>query len=364
MRHPDRCFLFIENSFSTELLIRIGISTMRCLKDIVFFCRNNKEILRGDKELKLLKVTGIIFIILLIPIFVAVLMHIDVFSRALGDANGWLGYWGGYLGALIGAATVYIVTTMQLRTQRKLHEQNLKEQFDLHNSNLVHQRKLQMESIKISADINDLRERDLIIANLRINKLDTIIQELIIVNKLNSDRFNILNTYNQYNHIRKKLNIQIKKERERRDLIKFLRSIKEIRLSTQYLLIPKTKVNRKMYKKIDWDKVVVRRNKYSANCDDLLDKETEKRNEIRVSSAKIKSEGLIVKIDDELDSFRGFQTNVLNLFQTSIISDTLSERSFKTLLETHEKRFLVENNKVINLCADKLTGEIKAFKKN
>lgn len=309
-------------------------------------------------------IAGILFFVLIIPIIIALLMHKDVFSGALGDANGWLGYWGGYLGALIGALTVYIVTRMQLETQRKLHEKNFQEQLDLHNSNLEHQRALQMESINVSADINDLRERDLIISNLRINKLDTIIQELINLNKLNSDRFYILSTYNQYNHLRKKLNIKINKERERRNLIMYLRNIKEIRLSKQYILVPKTKLKRKKYKKTDWEKVFLRRNEYSAKCDDLLDKETEKRNEIRVSSAKIKSEGLIVKLDDELNSFRVYQINLLKIFQDSIISNTLPETSFKNLLETHEKKFLVEINKVIHLFADKLTGELESFKKN
>lgn len=127
-------------------------------------------------------VYGFLIPALLIPVFLSWFMHFDVFSEALGDANGWLGYWGGYLGALMGAITVFIATSLQLKSQEKLHKETLNGQ---------------MESIKIT----DRQQRELAIANLRINKIDSVVQELIHLNILNFERFNILTTYNYYNDL-------------------------------------------------------------------------------------------------------------------------------------------------------------------
>ncbi|MDH2363779.1 hypothetical protein [Priestia megaterium] len=143
--------------------------------------------------------------VLLIPIAIAFFMHFKVFSHALGDANGWLGYWGGYLGVLIGAATVYILTHKQLKTQEKLHKGALTSQLKLHKENLEHQKNLQMDSIKVSADMNDQRQRDLIIANLRIEKIDKLVVEIINVSGMISERFNILRDYIRIYDIREKL---------------------------------------------------------------------------------------------------------------------------------------------------------------
>ncbi|SFH40741.1 hypothetical protein SAMN04487776_11331 [Priestia megaterium] len=93
-----------------------------------------------------------LIIAIITPIAIAFFMHEDIFSRALGDANGWLGYWGGYLGALIGAATVYIATRQQLETQKKLHMESLEKQTELHRDNLIQQKELQLESIRIGAE--------------------------------------------------------------------------------------------------------------------------------------------------------------------------------------------------------------------
>ncbi|MGE6376599.1 hypothetical protein [Peribacillus muralis] len=322
--------------------------------------------------MKFLKVIGIILIILLIPIFITILMHIDIFSGALGDANGWLGYWGGYLGALIGAATVYIVTTMQLQTQRKLHEENLKaqirlneesikEQLRLHNSNIEQQRELQSKSIKI----NDSRERELIIANLRLNKIDSLIQELILINRLNSERFNILRSYNFYNDMKKDCENKIYEERKQRKFMKILESSKKSVISSKYRKFPKNKVNKIKYKNINLEKILVRRKEYFEKREEVMDQETEKRNEIRISSAKIKSEGLYVnQIDDELNSFRVYQTEIIELFYNEVLNDNKSLDEFYSLIDYHDEKFMKKNNAAIHLCVRKLNQELNKLEHN
>lgn len=231
----------------------------------------------------------------------------------------------------------------------------------LHLSSFEEQKKLQMESITVSAKLNDKRQRELIIANIKFNKIESIIQELIILNGLNTERFNIIRTYNQYNHIRKNWDKKIIAERERRKLFRYLHSLKKIRLSGKTINISKKKIRKLNTTQLDIEKALPIRNNYNSSCNDLLDKETEKRNEIRVSSAKIKSEGIFVNLDIELDSFRGYQARVLELFHDLIVEDVKDEESFLTLIEVYEDDFLKRSNAAIRICTDKLNRELNYF---
>ncbi|MGE8079037.1 hypothetical protein [Peribacillus loiseleuriae] len=311
---------------------------------------------------KFLTMISIALVLLLIPVIIAWFMHFEVFSYALGDANGWLGYWGGFLGASISAATVYIVTSQQVKAQKKLHEENLVEQIRLHEINLEKQREIQMESITESAKLSDRRQRELIIANMRLDKIESIVQELMIIQGVSSERFNILRTYNQYHHERKKIEIKLIKERDRRKLIKFLSGLKEIKVYEKTIKVSKTKLKNKKHKNYNVEKAITKLNNLDKKCNDLLDKETEKRNVIIISSAKLKTESLFVKLDDDLNSFRGFITEVLEFFSNLIRRDDKREDEFYSLIDFYEDEFLKRNNRAIGLCTRKMNGEVENFR--
>lgn len=70
----------------------------------------------------------IISIILAIPIVMAFFMLIPLFNFATGSAESWITFWGSYLGALIGAATVYLVTSIQIKEQRQIQLEAIKKE--------------------------------------------------------------------------------------------------------------------------------------------------------------------------------------------------------------------------------------------
>ncbi|MBG0918936.1 hypothetical protein [Exiguobacterium sp. SRB7LM] len=149
------------------------------------------EKLIKKKEVNYLRRIGIgaVILIVLTPVILSLFMHVEIFSKAIGDANGWLSYWGGYFGAIIGAVTVSIATSLQLKAQKSLQKETLK---------------VQLESMIESARLNDKQQRELIISNLRINKIDNLVQELLHLNTLNFEWFNILRNYNDHYNFAKK----------------------------------------------------------------------------------------------------------------------------------------------------------------
>lgn len=303
---------------------------------------------------------GGLAIALIIPVLIAYLMHSNVFSHALGDANGWLGFWGGYLGALVGAATVYILTRQQLKTQKELHDQNLQ-----------YQKELQMDSIKVSADMNDLRQRDLIVANLRIDKIDKIIQDIIALNGIVSERFNVLSAYAQYAEAKEKIEFYIIKELKRRKSIRPYRR-----------LLKKSKLNLKKQKPISiinafelgkfrpsqtnfeqWKNKIL---KYDEIINNLKEQETELRNKIILALATIKSESMFVKLEEELDSFRNTHHDTLEIFYELLAKEDhgVKPGAILFLIEKHHDRLQKLSNKTLRVCKRKLDDELYLFLTN
>lgn len=65
-------------------------------------------------------------LLLLPPLVLIILINIPFFKFAPGSTNTWIAFWGSYLGSLIGAATVYLVTSMQVKEQRKIQLESIK----------------------------------------------------------------------------------------------------------------------------------------------------------------------------------------------------------------------------------------------
>ncbi|MFY0800938.1 hypothetical protein [Peribacillus frigoritolerans] len=308
---------------------------------------------KKKKGVDLFKVFGVVVIILAIatPIILSVFMHAEIFSKALGDANGWLGYWGGYLGAIIGAITVFIATSLQLKSQKNLHKETLD---------------AQIASIEESARLNDQQQREFTISNLRINKIDSLVQELLHLNLLNSERFNILRECNYYYHLVKVADEKIKKE------IMLLKAEKivegKVIKSTQSFKIPKEKLNnsniKRKRRRIDIKKALEKRNENINLKYKYLEQETAKRNEISVSSAKLKSEAMFVNgLDNELNAFRGYQREVIDLFYKLNVKNNISKKKYDSLLNLHADKFMRENNKAIWKCKQRLDKELLSFQK-
>lgn len=64
------------------------------------------------------------------PFFVGHFIKEDFFSFAGGSTDSWISFWGSYGGALIGALTVYLVTSLQIKSQRDLQIQLIKTEHD------------------------------------------------------------------------------------------------------------------------------------------------------------------------------------------------------------------------------------------
>lgn len=290
-----------------------------------------KEQASKEQNVNHLKWMGIGVVILAIgtPIALSRLMHNELFSNSLGDANGWLGYWGGYFGAIIGAITVFIATSLQLQLQKSLQKETLE---------------VQLESMIESAKLNDKQQRELTISTLRVNKIDSVVQELLHLNILNFERFNILRQYNYYDCVEKNLVMKIKRD--------------------HLLLKTEKTLNRRDAKSIKI-KIMDNEKKRIANnelINKLLEQETFKRNEIRLSSAKIKSEAMFVKdLDEQLDDFRGYQDEIIDLFYEANRNNNLTWNEYDDLIENHTDKFMRMNNKTIRKCKSRLDEELLLF---
>ncbi|MFE8701552.1 hypothetical protein ACFYKX_13185 [Cytobacillus sp. FJAT-54145] len=77
-----------------------------------------------------MKKFAIFLCLLLPPLIMSLLIKLHLFSYALGKVDSWIGFWGSYLGALIGAGTVYVVTSKQIKEQRKIQLESIREEHD------------------------------------------------------------------------------------------------------------------------------------------------------------------------------------------------------------------------------------------
>ncbi|MFJ7891313.1 hypothetical protein ACIQYL_25110 [Lysinibacillus xylanilyticus] len=67
-----------------------------------------------------LKALGIgIFLLLFIPVIIAVCMYIPLFSLSKGNVDGWLGFWGSFLGGILGAIGVIFTTYFIIKNNNK-----------------------------------------------------------------------------------------------------------------------------------------------------------------------------------------------------------------------------------------------------
>lgn len=292
-----------------------------------------KEKIKKKKEVDYLRKIGIgaVSLAVLIPIFLSLFMRFEIFEKALGDANGWLGYWGGYFGAIIGAVTVFIATSLQLKAQKSLQKETLE---------------VQLESMIESARLNDKQQRELIISNLRINKIDSLVQELLHLNILNFEWFNILRQYNYHYHSAKKTKEEIEKDQE---LLKA-----EKRLSRREIKSIKSRITKKEAElKSDFDLI-----------DGYLEQETFKRNEISHSSAKLKSDAMFIEgLDEELDEFRKYQHKLLNMFYEINKNNKISWTEYDKKVELNIDKFMEISNETIRQCKKRLDTEILSFEK-
>lgn len=56
------------------------------------------------------------------------LIKLSLFSFASGSTDAWITFWGSYMGALIGAGIVYLVTTLQIKEQRSIQIEAIREE--------------------------------------------------------------------------------------------------------------------------------------------------------------------------------------------------------------------------------------------
>lgn len=305
--------------------------------------------------------------LLLIPLILAICMNFNIFSHTLGDANGWLGYWGGYLGALIGAATVFILTQKQLKIQEKLHEDSLANQLKLHKENLVQQENLQIKNIKVTSEIEDKRQRDLIIANLSIQKIDKLVVEIISLNELLSKRFNILRNFGRLHLKREKLFRKILKEGRRRSFMeKYNRLIYKGNLLTTspFKKISKRRLLKIRRSQLGYKDNIDLVNKYQKQKFGLLDEETVVRNKIISSSATIKSDSMFVDLDDNLNLFREKITKDLGFFYNLLENNQLINEEFLTIVDNFQEELMELSNKSIEVCKKTLKEELDLLKTN
>lgn len=63
---------------------------------------------------------------LLVPVLLAKLLELNIFSFAMGEVDTWITFWGSYLGAIIGASVVYFVAQLQMKRQQELQIEAIK----------------------------------------------------------------------------------------------------------------------------------------------------------------------------------------------------------------------------------------------
>lgn len=83
-----------------------------------------------DKKL----ITILLSVVLIIPLFVAIMSNLEMFTFAPGDVGHWIGFWGSYLGAIIGMIAIFITTQITIKnsenqTNKKLEIEREEEIF-------------------------------------------------------------------------------------------------------------------------------------------------------------------------------------------------------------------------------------------
>jgi hypothetical protein len=99
------------------------------------------------------------------PLVISLLLQAPIFSFASGNVESWISFWGSYVGALIGAATVYLVTNLQVEAQRKIQLDAIKAE---HNNAL----KREMKQFHFKNDIDKIEELNELLEDL----LDSVIK--------------------------------------------------------------------------------------------------------------------------------------------------------------------------------------------
>jgi hypothetical protein len=93
------------------------------------------------------------------PLVISLLLKIDLFSFSEGSVESWIAFWGSYAGALIGAATVYLVTRVQINKNEKLQLEAIK----LENENAL---KREMQQFQFTNRLKKLEEFDILIEDI------------------------------------------------------------------------------------------------------------------------------------------------------------------------------------------------------
>lgn len=73
---------------------------------------------------KLIVFLGGLFLV--VPILLAKLLELNIFSFAMGKVDTWITFWGSYLGAIIGASVVYFVAQLQMKRQQEMQIEAIK----------------------------------------------------------------------------------------------------------------------------------------------------------------------------------------------------------------------------------------------
>ncbi|MGJ9386148.1 hypothetical protein [Salipaludibacillus sp. CF4.18] len=260
-----------------------------------------------------------------LPLLMVGLMRLSMFSFALGSTEGWLNYWGAYLGAIIGAAIVFVITNRQMQLQILMNKDNMDQQ-----------RQMQMFSINKQAELNDKKERELIVRKMQLEKIDIVAQKLIEIEGFNSVRFNVLRKY-----VAEKEKLDRLTQRHNDSSNLFLEG-------KEYLSKDKEHNTKAIYNQ---------NNKVHR----ILEEETELRQKIRIHSAIIKSESMYTtNLEEKLDGFRGYQTEILKLFYDNIINGNFE--NFLGLIDLHADKTQEKVNQKLRECREELDNELLSFK--
>ncbi|RHW33536.1 hypothetical protein [Oceanobacillus profundus] len=156
----------------------------------------------------------VILLMLVIPLIIAILLNLDIFSFALGSTDSWISFWGSYIGGGIGMIAVILTTLYIVKKDSQANKESLdlqheqfdkqisqqREQFDkqfsqqkeqfekqlsLQKDHFEKQLKNQTESLRIT----DANERNRIYLEIMINETNRILELLNRIALLTSDYF-------------------------------------------------------------------------------------------------------------------------------------------------------------------------------
>ncbi|PIC62991.1 hypothetical protein CSV79_14300 [Sporosarcina sp. P13] len=276
------------------------------------------------------KVLGTIFttalVLFTLPAILSIVMTIDIFGKALGSADGWLSYWGGYLGAIVGLAAIAVTTQFQINSQYKLHKEQLAAQDRSMIKTHESQKSIQMYSIEESSRMNDKKERDRIYTNFLMDKNEALIEILIELNFLNTEHFNLLRDYVDYESIR-------------------IGEFKNNFLSEA--IDPKVMNDQEAKNKMQ---------ELDMKIEDIKEKETEIRMKISGASAKLKSKSMYFSnLELEINNYRREISAVLEEFHNHIKKKDIDLKNFREKIENKSTELHDSTNGALNLCQRNLS---------